>query len=436
MTHDTLDSRAHPLDDAAIAALAERLAGSRYVLLGEATHGTHEFYDLRADLTRRLIADHGFHAVALEADWPDAARLDGYVRHRSDDADPRAALGDFTRFPTWMWRNTVVAGFAAWLREHNADRDVPTGIYGMDLYSLFTSIEEVLRYLDAVDPEAAERARLRYDCFDHVGVDGQRYGHAIAVAGQEPCEADVVEQLVELRRNAHAYVGSDGQPREDAFFDAEQNARLVADAERYYRAMFRGRDDSWNLRDTHMADTVDALAEHHASRVGEPRIAVWAHNSHLGDARATEMGRRRGQINVGQLLRERHPGQVTAVGFTTHRGHVTAASQWDGPMLRQRVRDALPDSHEAVLHEVAADRFWLDMHDPDVAATFGEPRLERAIGVVYRPETERISHYFSAQLPSQFDVVIHIDETTALQPLDPTSAWESGKVPDTYPWAV
>ncbi|HEX2027667.1 MAG TPA: erythromycin esterase family protein [Nitriliruptorales bacterium] len=435
MTTERLRAAGRPLD---LDGLAARLADAELVLLGEATHGTHEFYAVRADLTRRLIAGHGFAGVAVEADWPDAARVTRYVAGEGDDPTAAAALGDFTRFPTWMWRNTVVAGFVGWLAEHNTRRrtNVPVGFHGLDLYSLYTSIEAVVRYLDEVDVEAAQRARLRYACFDHAGVDGQRYGYATAVGAQEPCEGEVVAQLVELRRRAGEDGGRAAAAREWAFFDAEQNARLVADAERYYRAMFRGRDDAWNLRDTHMADTLDALLEHLGQRLDRPKVVVWAHNSHLGDARATEMGERRGELNLGQLARERHGDRVVNVGFTTYAGEVTAAADWDGPTQRQRVRDALPGCYEAALHDAGLDRAWLDLHDAAVASALAGPRLERAIGVVYRPDTERVSHYFSARLPRQFDVVIHLDDTRALEPLDRTSVWDRGAVEATYPWAV
>jgi erythromycin esterase-like protein len=429
---DTLQSALTPIADTAdVGALLERVGGARAVLLGEASHGTHEFYALRAELTRRLIAERGFAAVAVEADWPDAHRVNRFVRGRSDDPDARAALGDFRRFPTWMWRNTVVADFVDWLRDHNRGAGRPAGFYGLDLYSLYTSIDAVVTYLDRVDPEAAARARQRYACFEHTSVDGQRYGYAAATGRQEPCEDAVVAQLVELQRTAAGHRDGD----DEALFDAEQNARLVADAEAYYRSMFRGRVESWNRRDRHMAATLERLLEHLGGRVEDPKVVVWAHNSHLGDARATELGHG-GELNLGQLVRERHGEDACLVGFTTHHGEVTAASDWDAPMERKRVRPALAGSYEDVLHATGRPRFWLDLRDPAVAAPLDDPRLERAIGVIYRPETERVSHWFEARLPAQFDLVIHLDETTALEPLDRSAGWEAREPAETYPWAV
>lgn len=441
LTHLERSIRPIEDEDAVPGELVSRTAEARYVLIGEASHGTHEFYALRAALTRRLIVDHGFHAIAVEADWPDAARVDRYVRGDREEPSAGRALDEFTRFPLWMWRNTVVAGFVDWLRTYNLglDRADQAGFYGLDLYSMYTSIDMVVSYLDRVDPDAAERARLRYACFDHAGVDGQRYGYGTVTGRRDSCEDDVVAQLVELISNRELYGGRDGRLPPDAYFDAEQNARLVANAERYYRSMFRGRDESWNLRDRHMADSLDLLVEYLQDRgVHEPRVVVWAHNSHLGDARATEMGWRRGELNLGQLVRQRHGDAAVNVGLTTYDGEVTAASDWEGPMLRKRVRPALIGSYEELFHRLTPDRFWLDLHDPAVARSLGAPRLERAIGVIYRPETERISHYFEARLPEQFDVLVHLDRTRALQPLDRTSAWEEGPgvVPATYPWAV
>ena len=413
-------------------ALVRRIAGFRTVLIGEASHGTHEFYDARAAITRRLIQEKGFTAVALEADWPDTFRAHRYVTHRSDDADGNAALSNFRRFPAWMWRNEVMLGFVEWLREHNDGRasGAQAGLYGLDLYSLHASIEAVLKYLDAVDPEAAQRARTRYACFEHYG-DPQHYGLA-ASHGHETCENAVVEELVELRRRAVDLTRIDGYPAREEFFSAEQNARLILNAERYYRSMFRGRDESWNLRDRHMMETLEALRARLGAKAG---IVVWAHNSHLGDARATEMSRR-GELNLGQLVRERWGDDSCAVGQSTYTGTVTAASDWDAPAERKRVRAGLRDSHEAVLHAIGQPRFWVDLADGETARAFSDERLQRAIGVIYRPQTERWSHYFGARLARQFDVYVHLDETSALRPLEPDSGWTAGELPETYPSAL
>ncbi|HEX8187438.1 MAG TPA: erythromycin esterase family protein [Pyrinomonadaceae bacterium] len=413
---------------------------SRFALLGEASHGTHEFYRERAEITKRLIVEKGYTAVAVEADWPDAYRVNRYARGESDDADAREALGGFRRFPVWMWRNTVVVEFVEWLRAYNdalpAGRP-KVGFYGLDLYSLYTSIEAVLGYLEKVDPEAARRARRRYSCFEHFGEDTTSYAYAAAYGAAESCEPAVVEQLVELRRRASELADRDGGVARDEFFHAEQNARLVKNAEEYYRSMFGGRVNSWNMRDRHMAETLDALVAHLSAGGREAKVAVWEHNSHLGDARATEMGRG-GEWSVGQLVRERYGRDAFLVGFTTHRGSVTASSDWDEPGRRKRVRPALEGSYEALFHEAGAGNFMLDLRAEGRARELLRlPRLERAIGVIYRPETERLSHYFHAQLAEQFDAVLHFDETTAVEPLEPGAHWGTGdEPPETYPSGI
>ena len=414
------------------------IGNARLCLLGEATHGTHEFYRERAEITKRLIKENGFSAVAVEADWPDAFRVNRYVRGLSDDKDANEALGGFKRFPTWMWRNTVVRDFVEWLRDYNSSlpANAPrVGFYGLDLYSLYTSIEAVLGYLKKVDPEAAKRATYRYSCFEHFAEDTQAYGYAANLGLTDSCERDVIEQLVELRRRAADYASRDGRVAEDEFFFAEQNARLVLNAERYYRSMFRGRVESWNLRDRHMAETLDVLISHLSAQGNPAKVAVWEHNSHLGDARATYMGEY-GELNVGQLVRERYGRESVLVGFTTHSGTVTAASDWDGPSERKRVRPALAESYEHVFHEVPQRDFLLTLKDGPAVSELRETRLERAIGVVYLPQTERQSHYFEARLADQFDVVIHFDETRALEPLERYATWETGEPPETFPTGV
>jgi erythromycin esterase-like protein/predicted phosphoribosyltransferase len=412
---------------------------ARFALLGEASHGTHEFYCERAEITKRLIAEKNFSAVAVEADWPDAYRLNRYVRGTSDDVDAVEALADFRRFPTWMWRNTVVVEFLEWLRAHNDALPPGTekvGFYGLDLYSLHASMKAVLRYLQKVDPEAAERARERYSCFDHVGEDTQAYGLMTRLNLSKSCEEEVVAQLIELQHRAAAHAQRDGPPAEDELFSAEQNARLVKNAEAYYRSVFLEQVPSWNLRDRHMAETLDALVAHLSRKGSRAKIAVWEHNSHLGDARATEMGQR-GELNVGQLVREKYAGEAVLVGFTTDHGTVTAASDWGKSAERKRVRPALTGSYEALFHAARRARFLLILNDSDVMLQeMGVPRLERAIGVIYRPETERQSHYFRARLAQQFDVVLHFDETRAVRPLETTEEWDAGEFPETFPFAV
>jgi erythromycin esterase-like protein len=419
--------------------LIDLVGDARIVLLGEASHGTHEFYRERARITRRLIEEKGFLAVAAEADWPDAYRVNRYVRAASSDADAREALVEFRRFPNWMWRNTAVVEFVEWLRAHNdaRPRGAPkVGFYGLDLYSLRASMEAVLRYLERVDPEAAKRARARYACFDQFNDDTQVYGFLTGTGVTKSCEEDVIAELLELRRRAYDDARRDGHGAEDDRFNAEQNARVVKNAEAYYRSVFLEEVPSWNVRDRHMVETLEALLAHLGQQVGRAKVVVWAHNSHLGDARATEMSRR-GELNVGQLVRERYGDDAVLIGFTTHHGRVTAASDWDRPAERKHVRPALPDSYEATFHDTRLANFLLAWRGRDGAReALLAPALERAIGVIYRPDTERASHYFWARLALQFDAVIHFDETRAVEPLERTAVWDAGEPPETFPFGV
>lgn len=415
--------------------LIESIGDRRVVLIGEASHGTHEFYRERARITQLLIERSGFSVVAVEGDWPDAYRVDRYVTGATDDANADEALSSFRRFPTWMWRNHEVVAFIEWLRDFNtahADVVERAHFYGLDLYSLRASIEAVLAYLEKMDPEEAVRARERYSCFDHIGQDGQTYGYALAKGVQDPCEDEVVDQLIELRERGDVYLRRDGLAAQDELFSAERNALLVHNAEEYYRQMYRSGISSWNLRDRHMASTLEALVAHLEGRRGPAKVIVWAHNSHVGDARATAMGSR-GELNVGQLVRQRYGDDAFLIGFSTYDGHVSAASNWGGPVERKRVRPARIDSHEALLHEASTPQYWLTTKDLAVDEQLSAIRLERAIGVIYRPETELQSHYFAADLVRQFDVVVHIDRTRALQPLETTSLWDRGEPPETYP---
>jgi len=416
--------------------LLDAIGDASLVLIGEASHGTHEFYRIRADLTAALIERKGFNVIAAEADWPDAYRANRWVRLMSGDADAPAALSSFTRFPRWMWRNDVVVDCLRWLRAINTNRAAAqrVGFYGLDLYSLHSSMEAVLRYLDRVDPAAARRARDRYGCFEHFGTDAQSYGYAATPGLSASCEREVLAQLVDLRARATDYMNRDGFIAEDDYFFAEQNARLVRNAEEYYRSMFGGRAESWNLRDTHMMETLDALITWTRRRSGVARAVVWAHNSHLGDARATQMGEW-GELNLGQLARQRYGRDAYLVGFTTHTGTVTAARDWDEPAERRQVRPSMTGSYERLFHDLEMPRFLVLMGEEPVRSALKAPRLERAIGVVYKPETERASHYFQAQLSEQFDAVIHIDTTTSLNPLERWSCEESD-LPETYPTGV
>ncbi len=409
-------------------ALLDRIGDARVVLLGEATHGTSEFYRMRARITRELILRRGFTIVAVEADWPDAARIDGWVRRL-----PLAAVDwkAFTRFPTWMWRNTDVERFVAWLRDYNgaveaADRRV--GFYGLDLYSLYTSLSEVLRYLDGVDPEAARVARERYGSLTPWQGDPAAYGRAVVTQGYRACEAEVVAILRDLLDRRLEYMRRDG----DRFLDALQNARVVADAEQYYRAMYYGSVQSWNLRDQHMFETLRVLL---AFRGPTAKAVVWEHNSHVGDASATEMGVR-GELNVGQLARAEFGDAAFNIGFGTDHGTVAAATDWDGPMEENRVRPSHAQSYERLCHDSTVEAFLLPLRQPRRAEVREElipPRLERAIGVIYRPETELASHYFQAVLPAQFDEWIWFDETHAVTPL---ATQPARGVPETYPFGL
>jgi erythromycin esterase-like protein len=427
---------AHPVRGAVtdFQPIMEMVADAQFVLLGEATHGSHEFYAARAEITQRLIERRGFTGICVEADWPDAYRVNRYVRGLGGDEEAVESLGDFKRFPTWMWRNSQMLEFIGWLREFNDERPPRdrVGFYGMDMYSLHSSMGAVIRYLDRVDPDAGRRARDRYGCFEHAGPDPQVYGYQAMLGLAPDCENEVVAVLTELRRNAMEYLTRDGLVADDELFSAQQNARLARSAERYYRQMYHAAVSSWNMRDQHMTETLMALHEHQHRQRGEARLVVWAHNSHLGDARATSMAQR-GEWNVGQLLRERRKGQVLIVGFTTYDGSVSATSNWDAPVERKRIRPALDDSYEELFHRVGVPNFILNLRDDaPTAQTLEGPMLQRAIGVIYLPQTELASHYYHAHLSRQFDALIHYDHTRAVEPLERTSLWTRGEE-ETYP---
>lgn len=417
--------------------ILELVGDARFVLLGEASHGTHEFYKYRAEITKKLIAEKGFSAVAVEADFPDAYRVNRYARGEGADESALESLGEFQRFPLWMWRNQVVLEFVEWLKNRNDELPAANraGFYGIDLYSLHSSIEAVLNYLDKTDKNAAQAARHRYSCFDHYGEDAQRYGYAASFDISRSCEDEVAKQLVDLRKHAVEYMNRDGFVARDEFFYAEQNARLVRNAEEYYREMYRGRVSSWNLRDRHMTETLTALAAHLETQNLPSKIVVWAHNSHLGDARATEMSKR-GEWNVGQLVSEKYKEQARIIGFTTYTGTVTAADNWDEPGITKRVNRGIEKSYEKLFHEAVIGDFFLNLRDQEIRQALDVPLLERAIGVIYRPETERVSHYFYADIVNQFDGVIHFDETRALEPLEAIANFSDEDVPETYPEGV
>ncbi len=415
------------IDDPDFAAAFDAFADKRVVLLGEASHGTHEFYAARAAITRRFVERHGFTIVAAEADWPDAAVFNRYIRHQ---APREGAEAPFLRFPTWMWRNTVIAQLMKDLRDLNEGRapQKMAGFYGLDIYNMSGSIEAVLAYLDENDPEAAAVARERYGCLTPWQAEPATYGRAALSRGYAECEAAVIAQCSDLLQRAL----SDGDGEE--IFGAAMNARLVASAERYYRIMYYGGAESWNLRDSHMAETLEHLLEQGGP---DAKALVWAHNSHIGDARATDMGTVRGEHNIGQLVRERWGEEATLIGFGTHTGTVTAADDWDSPRKTKRVNPSRPDSYERQCHDSGVPRFLLDLrkgrHDA-LRRRLAEPRLERFIGVIYRPETERWSHYSECVLPEQFDAYVWFDETRALEALGAQEP-DHG-LPETYPFGV
>ena len=415
--------------------LLDLIGQRRFVLIGDASHGTREFYRERAVITKRLIEEKDFNVVAVEADFPDAYRVNCFVHGAGSDADAEQALSGFQRFPAWMWNNTEVYDFAVWLRKYNdsiSDNSRKAAFYGLDIYSLHTSIDEVVNYLEKTDPEAAKRARDRYSCFDRFGDDTQQYAYATATGISEPCADEVIQQMLELNRRWASSDENAQMGERESLFVAEQNARIIVDAEEYYRTMFRSDVRSWNLRDRHMAETIAAIDRHMSLNGSGSKMVVWAHNSHLGDARFTEMGRR-GELNVGQLVREKYREDTFLLGFTTFTGTVTAAQDWGEEGRKRAVRPALNGSVERILHDAGIERFMVSLQDGEISRELRIDLLERAIGVIYRPETERHSHYFKAQLAGQFDAVIHIDETSALEPLNITPGWDTGEVMETFP---
>lgn len=420
------------IETADLSPMLRRIGDARLVLIGEASHGTAEFYQMRAEITRKLIEEKGFTIVAVEADWPDAAHIDRYVRDLPFDSEAGTEK-PFRRFPTWMWANVQVLDFVGWLRDYNRSLPHPAagaGFYGLDLYSLHSSIGAVLRYLEDVDPEAARVARHRYGCLSPWEKDPATYGAAALSGRYRECEEDVIRMLQELQQKhvQYAYAHQDGQ----RFMDAVQNARVVAGAERYYRTMYYGSRESWNMRDQHMFDTLETLLDY---RGPDAKAVVWAHNSHLGDASATEMGRR-GEHNVGQLCREAYGSDAYLIGFGTDHGTVAAADDWDGPMRIKQVRPSHEKSYERVCHDAGVHAFFLPLRHPareDVRNELFVERLERAIGVIYRPQTELMSHYFHAILPRQFDEYIWFDETSAVTPL---AREHAEGMPETFPFGV
>jgi erythromycin esterase-like protein len=430
---ERIAAAAEPFDDIESAdpgPLLDRIGDARLVLIGEASHGTSDFYRMRAHISRVLIQEKGFDFVAAEADWPDAAEIDAYVRHHPEDRPHRKP---FQRFPRWMWANTDVVEFVRWLRSFNESRasEEMAGFHGLDLYSMYSSIESVLEYLDDIDPDAADVARGRYACLAPWQDEPSLYGRAVLSGRFDRCEEEVTSMLRDLLSRRMEYVRRDGR----RFADAIQNARLVANAERYYRAMYRGAVSSWNLRDQHMFYTLEMLLDLYGPG---SRGIVWAHNSHLGDASATGMGDR-GEHNVGQLAREAYGKDVHLIGFGTHTGTVAAADDWGGEMRVMDVQPSHPRSYEILGHDSGIPNFILDLRtpsDPGLREALLERRLERAIGVIYRPRTELQSHYFPASLPRQFDEWIWMDATEAVTPVGEEHREEMEALPATFPFGL
>jgi erythromycin esterase-like protein len=401
------------IDDDRFGAFFDRFGDARVVCLGEASHGTSEFYRARAQISKRLIAHHGFNIVAVEADWPDAATVDRYVRHREAREGEQKA---FERFPAWMWRNREFDDFIRWMRRHNRGRGYAdmTGFYGLDLYNMSMSMRAVIDFLQQEDPEAAKVARKRYGCLDPWADEPQRYGAMALYEGYARCEAPVTQMLMDLMQRHFKGLSEEC----DEWLDAASNARVVKNAEAYYRVMYRGAEESWNLRDTHMFDTLTQLLD---AKGPKSKAIVWAHNSHIGNAAYTEMGQVRGELNIGQLVKEKFDAKARLVGFGTHTGTVAAADDWDQPMRIKAVNPSMPDSYERVSHDSRLQRFLLDLRPEEVGReireALTEPRLQRFIGVIYRPETERWSHYSNCILARQYDSWIWFDETKAVTPL-------------------
>jgi erythromycin esterase-like protein len=417
---------ARPLrDDADLDPLMERIGDARVVLLGEASHGTHEFYTWRDRITRRLVAEKGFHFVAVEGDWPDCYLVNRWIKGQDAGQSVRGMLHAFERWPTWMWANEEVARLAEWLRQHNdalpAERRV--GFYGLDVYSLWDSMDVVTRYLEKVDPEAAARARGAYGCFDPYGEDVQDYAMATALVPTS-CEEQVVRALADLRSRGPDYA----EEGREAFFNAEQNALVARNAERYYRAMIRGGAQSWNVRDTHMIETLERLLQHHGP---QSKAIVWEHNTHVGDARATDMARV-GMVNVGSLARERWNDAVVIAGFSSYGGSVIAGTEWGAPMQRMRVPDAREESWEALFHAAGAEDKLLLMGDLDDEPAALDARGHRAIGVVYHPDRESRGNYVPSVLPYRYDAMLYVDRSHALHPLK-MQATMPHEPPETYP---
>lgn len=411
------------------------IGDAQIVLLGEASHGTQEFYDARAKITQRLIEEKNFNAVAIEGDWPDTYQINKYI-NGLEYKKATDALAAFDRFPTWMWKNTSVLNFIEWLKVYNtkqAKTESKIGFYGLDVYSLYRSIDSILQYLDKINAQAAAEARYYYSCLNKYREDPQMYGYEVFAKIIKSCEYEVLEELKRLQSQNFDWIIKDKISTEDAFY-SEQNAQVIKNAENYYRALFIKEENTWNIRDSHMFDTLNMLINYYnlKKNIDTPKIIIWAHNSHIGNSKATEMNLR-GEYNIGELVKEKFGSNAISIGFTTYNGTVSAASDWHAPVERKILRNALPESYEYIFHATEIEKFFLILKNNKIKNILPKKLLERAIGVIYRPETERQSHYFYTDLAEQFDVIIHFDKTRALEPLEKTSRWLTGETPETYP---
>lgn len=419
--------------EASIKLILNAIGDSEIVMLGESTHGTKEYYDIRAEITKALIKDKNFNCIAIEGDWPDAYQINKYINGEEYN-NGEEPLKAFDRFPTWMWRNQSVLTFISWLHKHNKNQDLKNkaNFYGLDLYSLYRSIDTVINILDSIDPKAAEEARSHYSCFDQFGGDIELYGQAVLYKIIDSCSEQVVEQLQLLLIQDRELI-KENKLSLDQAFDLEQNARVIKNGEDYYRSLFISGKNTWNLRDSHMFEMLNFIIESYKKKnINTPKIIIWAHNTHVGDASATEFTQR-GEFNIGQLIREKFGAKSVSIGFMTYTGTVSAASNWHSPVERKFVRNSLMGSFEFLFHEIKINQFLLGLKNKKLILPV---LLERAIGVVYKPETERSSHYFYANLQKQFDFIIYIDKTTALEPLDKNRIWIAGEFPETYPFGL
>ena len=415
-------------DDKAYDILLEKINDAQIVLLGEATHGTHEFYDIRIKITKKLILEKNFNAIAIEGDWPDAYTINSYINN-NEIKNAQEALQSFDRFPTWMWQNIPMLHCTEWLKNHNQQKNNHVNFYGLDLYSLYRSIDAIVMCLEKIDPHIAQEVKDNYSCLEQFRHDPTAYGYSLFSQLSQSCRNEVIEELKKLKELEWKLVQEKKATPDEAFY-LVQNARVIKNSEAYYRSLFLDEVNNWNLRDSHMMETLEEIVKHYQKNgINKPKIVVWAHNSHIGNSAATQMSNN-GEFNIGQLVKEKFGNNSYSLGFTTYNGTVSAASNWHMPVERKNIKNALPNSYEDLFHNVEISKFLLTLEDKDLVP---KQLLERAIGVIYAPQTERQSHYFYASLADQFDAVIHYDTTTALEPLAKTVRWIAGEVPETYP---